>query len=75
MANNIKVGPNIMVAKTTASLASIFDEDDVTIVYECDGVYRSWMPDREVNPITQITQNKGYLIIAKALLDREAQFL
>ena len=75
MANNIFTGPNGMVAKVTATFATIgFDETNVAAVIEIGTVPKSWVPGREINGIEGIEEGKSYYITALTAMDKSSFF-
>lgn len=65
------VGANAITAKTTSDLSDIFTADNCVVVYLTDsgGNYKSWKPSAELNAITQLVANSGYIVIMKETLD------
>lgn len=78
MANNIKVGPNSLVALQdipTDSMLSLMPATKVSIVYKADGSYQSWVPGRPINAFNSIEMGKGYILIAKQEMDLSPFFV
>lgn len=69
MGKSLVVGPNSVTAKVDANLADIFTVDNCLIIYLADGLYKSWQPGRDLNAITALVSNNGYIAIMKQTLD------
>lgn len=68
--DNVVIGPNARVAKTSATFAAMgLNALNTTIVYEAEGAYKSWKPGRLINGITGVTKEKGYIVISKKSID------
>ncbi|MXV16825.1 hypothetical protein [Hufsiella ginkgonis] len=74
MAINIKPGPNLLIAKATAELAEVFDDDNLAFIYRLEGSYDSWKPGRPNNAIEELEIDVSYLVIATAEMDLSALF-
>jgi hypothetical protein len=70
----LKIGPNAVVAKTSVPFSSLFDAETCSIVYECDGAFKSWTPGAELNAITGTVIGRGYLITMKLEVDVSEDF-
>jgi len=77
MANNIFIGSNSCVAKTTISFADAgITADNTEIIFCIEGVsLSSYRPTRGINPITGFEAGKGYYFIAKQDLDQSANLI
>lgn len=73
MANNIKSGPNAVVAKSTVSFVTAgVTALNTEIVYLVDSVLKSYVPGRAINAISGFEANKGYYLVAKVDMDLES---
>lgn len=73
--NNIQVGANSRTAIVSADISTIgLTTDDIIIIFEAEGNYKSWAPGRDLNAITMIIEGNGYLISSKKALDLTAFF-
>lgn len=77
MANNIQgPAPNAIVAKTTATFASVgLTALNTEIVYKIGAALQSWVPGRAINGISGFEAGKGYYLVAKVDMDLEAYVL
>lgn len=66
---------NVALAQTSKTFAELgFNNTNIEIVYEIGSSIRSWKPGRPINSITATVSGRGYYIIPKIDLDKEADF-
>lgn len=75
MATNIVPGPNSRVSLRASNFVEMgLNADNTVIVYQAEGVYKSWKPGRAINTITATETGKGYILISKANIDLTTYF-
>lgn len=79
MANNIISGPNAVVALGFADGIRVEDlpgvnAQTVDTIFEVDGRYRSWQPDRGINQFTTLRRGIGYLFLSRQGMDLSQYF-
>jgi hypothetical protein len=73
MANNIAVGPNAIVAKSTVSFATAgITALNTAIIFRVDASMQSYVPGRGINGITGFEAGKGYYMQALQAMDLES---
>jgi hypothetical protein len=73
MANNIKIGLNSIVAKSTVTFTTAgINTSNTEIIFKVDQGLSSFVPGRAINGISGFEANKGYYMVAKTAFDLEA---
>lgn len=80
MALNIFSGPNAVVSTGISDGVELdflpnVNANTISVIYEIDGRYRSWVPGRDLNQFNTLRAGIGYLIVAKQGLDLSEYFI
>lgn len=66
MANNVTAGPNARMATIDLLLSEAgISGEDIIVIYQAEGKYLSWKPDRQINGLKSLTAGNGYIIYAR----------
>lgn len=73
MANNVTIGPNILVCRTAETFINAgFTSDNMEIIYKVGSPLTSWKPTRVINGVIGFEAGHGYYLVAKAAMDLTA---
>lgn len=78
MANNLAIGPNVVVATQDVDFADVtpaITSLNISIIYRVDNPVKSYVPGRAINAITGFETAKGYYVLALADMDLEAYLI
>jgi hypothetical protein len=69
MSKTLLIGPNAVTALVSQAASEIFTSENCAVVFNADGTYRSWQPNRVINSFTDLEVGAGYIAIMKDTLD------